>query len=517
MTRQTIGDPSRFALQFRLVDDPDAGGSALRRASWGELAIWVAGVNLTLARTPTQITTDAAVVPLLPVVEWLARSWNPLLHEERPPRPWPRGTVSAASWRMDVLRRTPSSDDDLLDLLAEREAFWGRHGLGSALADFRVPDLHIRRLGESVELSWDDREWRSVPLGVSLAERPGRAILPAEEVAEVLHRWALAVLDAVATTAPLDHAATTELEGLRGQLVDLRQPAHRPARLQWMAGVDLTAAAVRLRKLAGVVGGEVQDTVRALLDATAPQGGLVARATLPALLFRSASPRLSEDDLAILVRLAGASGGEATTAFTSLRARAPVPAHLEAVTMDGVERAHVVREVLGLADAQPLVDADDLETVLLPRLGVEVEDVHLDDTGVDGIAIAAPDRAPLIAINGSGRFARTPWGRRMTLAHELCHLLYDADDRGLVGVVSNPWADAATERRANAFAVTLLAPEAALAAVLPQAPARWTRQALRAAMERLGIGVTTLTWQLQNLGWISDSDRRSWVEELSAA
>lgn len=99
----------------------------------------------------------------------------------------------------DACRGRPSVDrrrspPELESLLRDRDAYWRRHGLGSALTAFRIPDLHLRRRGEAIELSWDDREWRSVPTGITLAERPGFALMPALEVAELL--FAARVIDA---------------------------------------------------------------------------------------------------------------------------------------------------------------------------------------------------------------------------------------------------------------------------------------------------------------------------------
>ena len=103
----------------------------------------------------------------------------------------------------------------------------------------------------------------------------------------------------------------------------------------------------------------------------------------------------------------------------------------------------------------------------------------------------------------------------MTLAHELCHLLYDLEDDGRVGVVSNPWAPQAMERRANAFAAMLLMPREALRSVLPREPRDWSIDGLREAMATLGVGKSALTWHMYNLGLItSPSEREAWLDEL---
>jgi hypothetical protein len=241
------GERSRFALGHLLLADPDE-GPWLRRKSWGRLQSWVAGHNLTLGHSPDGGSVDAAEVPLLPVVEWLAREWDPLLHEERLPRP--SRALSAASWRIEALARLPPSAAELDALLDEREAYWQRHGLGSALSGFRVPDLHVRRCGEDVELSWDDREWRTVPSGMRLAERPGHARLPAKEVAAVLMGFAEDVLDRLAEVAGEVAEATAQLADLRARLRAHAEGDRDVERLRWFAGVNIDAAA-RARPLAG--------------------------------------------------------------------------------------------------------------------------------------------------------------------------------------------------------------------------------------------------------------------------
>jgi hypothetical protein len=121
---RTIGDVTRFALAFELRADPDAGGAPAERASWGAFQVWVGGRNLTAGRADGA-SVDVAEVPLLPIVRWLVQTWDPLLHEERLPRP---GFLSsAASWRMDSLASVPEDDGELYNLrklsVSERDAW----------------------------------------------------------------------------------------------------------------------------------------------------------------------------------------------------------------------------------------------------------------------------------------------------------------------------------------------------------------------------------------------------------
>jgi Zn-dependent peptidase ImmA (M78 family) len=504
---RTIGQEARFALAFELRSDPDEGGDPAERASWGAFQVWVAGRNLTAGRAEG-VSLDAAEIPLLPVVRWLVNEWDPLLHEERLPRPDYLGP--AASWRMDALESMPEREDELDRLLDDRDAWWHRHGLGSALPEYRVPDVHIRRMGTNAEISWDDREWRTVPRGVRIVESPGAALLPIQEVAHVLFDWSSAVL-AELQEAP---AACPVALDLQRRLSRVERGSDPLQRLKWTAGPAVEQAARRLRKMLGVTQGPVDETVRYLLGIRERAStGLVTPLTVPAMLCRSASPSSSNSDLEQLIRLSE-STTEGRASLLDLEHHAPPPFVPMAITHDGYERAQEFRRALGIPEELPLTQSHDLEQILLPRLGVRVADVRLEDSRVDGVAILHPGRMPLIGVNLSGRFASKPWGRRMTLAHELCHLLHDLDDDGRVGIVSNPWAPQTMERRANAFAAMLLMPRAAVEAVLPRQPRDWTSQALHEAMGTLGVGKTTLVYHLYNLGTISHSERDAWLDEL---
>ena len=67
---------------------------------------------------------------------------------------------------------------------------------------------------------------------------------------------------------------------------------------------------------------------------------------------------------------------------------------------------------------------------------------------------------PLVAINTECPDAVGPSGRRITLAHELCHLLFDRSRMQSFARFEGGAAesDRLIEMRANAFAVELLAP-----------------------------------------------------------
>ena len=78
------GDTSAFALKIAFMDDPDEGQGASEDVyrSWGAFQIWVDGWNL-CAHQEEGERVESAHWYLLPLLEWFASRWNPLLHEER--------------------------------------------------------------------------------------------------------------------------------------------------------------------------------------------------------------------------------------------------------------------------------------------------------------------------------------------------------------------------------------------------------------------------------------------------
>lgn len=502
-----IGDRAKFALAFQLCDDPDLGSRPELHESWGALQIWINGLNITTGVTASGQAVDSAECPLLPLAEWFLKNWDALFHEERLPT---RDSVaSSAEWYTNVLY---SEIDELKfeALLDQRFAWWSRHGLGAALPDFRIPDVHFRRRDEDVEISWSDTEWRDLRQGVQLSVQPGVSSVPVECVCDAIEEWCRAVLEQL--------RAKIKVEYLIDQLHEIRSDARTLPRLQLAAGLHgLEAAARGIRRLAGLADGDITPTVKQLLGLSKPKKGQsYATLTVPVLLFRSAQPNLVEADLQCLMRLVDEMEQGRSPRFDEVHQPTRCPVVKELATQSGYGLARTLRQQLNLPLAQPLMFDYDLEGSIVPGLGVDIRDVTLADRGVEGVAIWLPDRLPRIAINTTGRFSSMPWGRRMTIAHELCHLISDGTSQIGVGMVSNAWAPYLLERRANAFAAMFLAPPAAIEKFLDPESDRWQRRDLANAMRRLGIGATTLCRHLHNLGWISLEETLAWIEQLAS-
>lgn len=95
---------------------------------------------------------------------------------------------------------------------------------------------------------------------------------------------------------------------------------------------------------------------------------------------------------------------------------------------------------------------------VLRMLAVPIGQVRLTDQQVRGVVIGYPRAAPHVLTNRTCEYNSKTNSRRFTLAHELCHVLYDQGQTRPLGILDGPWAELIIEQRANAFAAWFLMP-----------------------------------------------------------
>ncbi|MCA9557471.1 MAG: ImmA/IrrE family metallo-endopeptidase [Myxococcales bacterium] len=178
------------------------------------------------------------------------------------------------------------------------------------------------------------------------------------------------------------------------------------------------------------------------------------------------------------------------------------------VWRDGRRLAQDLRAQLGLGN-EPIPSM----RALCERLHITViETVDLPEW-VNAMCLADPHHGPAVVLNLLGR-NDAPLPRRYTLAHELCHVLYDRHEREPLRKLDRDSAVYDREKpdvevRADAFAVHLLAPEAAVAHLWRELEGRGTPVGtrLRAMVERFGISISAARSHALNLGLL---DRTQW-------
>lgn len=153
---------------------------------------------------------------------------------------------------------------------------------------------------------------------------------------------------------------------------------------------------------------------------------------------------------------------------------------------------------------------------VIEPLGVVLLMVDLPDD-IDAFCLSGRETGAVIAVNRASRHARNAFGRRMTWAHELCHVLFDRPklagmkrfctvsyEVGAPRAVRDP--EDEIERRARAFAVWLLAPRLAMHAVCDRARRDPPERRVRAVMECFGIGYWAARSHLQNVNRMGLAD-----------
>ncbi len=497
------GDTSRFALKMSFVaDTSEIPIEADMAASWGSFEVWINGANL-CAHVEEGETVEAVHWYLLPLLEWLASNWNPMLHEERPPVRNAGEDAVASLYRTRFAGAT-ANKERALEHENEWYAWRQRHGLHAAREGGLFPEVFLRRWADKVEASWSNRPSPGSPQGFSFLVSHGRALLAPEDVAAALH----AVIRAGAEQLTAWEPTSERLALLLATVKELKQPSkQRTDRLNWLFslsldGGDQGGSWEAVKGLFRTTSGKVR---RAILEPTGT--GLVIHGSSHAvLLFGSVSPTVDPSDALLLANLLIElfdERGESTalTDVVEALALAPVEGTPWEQGYEFAERAH---DALAL-DGHGSIDMDEL---LVDRLGVRVSTSTLRDPRLRGIAIAGPQHHPAVIPNDSHPRNRSYEGRRFTLAHELCHLLIDRRAGRRLAIASGPWAPIDIEQRANAFAAYfLMPPERVQQVIADLTEPLGSASGVRYVAETFGTSPRATLEHLYNLGFVDEFER----------
>ena len=494
------GDTSAFAIKIAFMDDPDEGQGAPADVSlsWGAFQIWVNGWNL-CAHLEEGERVESAHWYLLPLLEWFVREWNPLLHEERLP-------CKAADEAWTGLRETrfppPALDEgEEAEWESSWHGWWSRHSIQAAREGGIFPDVFFRRFQDSIEVSWGDSRSQGVPNHVTFAQRPGAVRFEPTSVAEPLYE----VLEGAAAHLSSVAPRSTRIADLKRAIRRLRA-RQQDSRVMWLAGLGVDEDTVRQgwsrfkRRIAAF--SRAQQNV---LTATSGDSALVVEGSChAALMFGTMAPNVTKSDVMVLaeslLRLTSPDGDPEPMAR---RCRAdPIGNSPEPPWQQGYWLAEELHD-----DLDVCTDGEPVDVVaILERLEVDVAEAGLSDESIRGVAIAGPRHRSGIVWNRNNHFNADARGRRFTLAHELCHLLFDRSVGQRLAVASGPWALPSLEQRANAFAAMLLMPtETVRTVVAGMNEPIDSRQGVESVADRLETGFSATLWHLRNLGFVHDS------------
>ena len=439
---KTFGDKASFALELYHVPDSVVGTEPEESTrSWGELRLWVSDVNLCDLRLETVdgvVGVQEVQWFLAPLFRWIVENWMPLLHEKRLPPGGRVGDSRPRSARSAYLSMLESAGDDLERFSSWQD--WGkRHSLRTASEGGILPDVFFQRMEDDIELSWGDRVQPGAESAIFVAE-DGVARAPVDRVAESL-------CSAVEWFFEQEKIKESRwADSLAKQWKDISSRPAGLSALSWYLDSSpepkkLTETFMNALKNLGRVPSLAEKSWWGTLSAEVA-------------MFGDLSPNISEQAAAILL---AEYFGACTDTFGSDELNKLVSDKPAWATSSPWHNGYsLALDVLESVDPEPDASATQIE-VMLEKLGVRVRELDLGEQGPRGVALAGDNLWPTILVN-MDNVRNKHRGKRFTVAHELCHILFDQSRARPLAHSSTPWASPSVEQRANAFAAMLLMP-----------------------------------------------------------
>ena len=507
------GDTSRFALRMAFARDPDHGrGTELEIGlSWGGIQLWVEGKNL-CAHQEEGEPINSVHWYLLPVIEWFVQHWNPLFHEER----LPSKNAGDTAWASLRTTRFPPSAIEADEQRASNweeawQAWWARHALRAAREGGLFPDVVLRRIRDLVEVSWGPARGQGMLQHFDFVYAgPGSCRLPPAAIAEPLYEVLSSASTYLLSLAP----ESRRLNELCSALDDLKALAEPNQRLMWLAGLGTDEQAVQTgwqRALETL--SEIADAPRRAMLNPSEESTLVINGSChAALMFGSLAPTVDAEDVLCLARTMvdlyspdGEPDGTHSIAGTT---------PCQETMCTAWSQGYLLAEELHQSFDMQFVESEFVNIHgLIEFLGISISEARLSDRQIRGVSISGPQHKPGIMVNADHPANQSASGVRFTLAHELCHLLFDREKGRQLAIASGPWAPRDVERRANAFAAMLLMPPCLVHRIVAGLSVPiGTLVGVTTVAEKLQTSVSSVFHHMKNLGFIDETEQQ-WIED----
>ncbi|MEU8268684.1 ImmA/IrrE family metallo-endopeptidase [Sphaerisporangium sp. NPDC049002] len=516
------GNTDIFAFRLAFMPDPDSGTGATgeEATSWGSFQLWVEGQNLCAHISQGELLQRTHWY-LLPLLEWLAEHWNALLHEEKLPN---RNVEEAAATALIMTRNAPALAEEAETVAWEEEWYeWHqRHALRAARSGGLIPNIVIRRFRDSIEVSWDDEPISGAPTGFRHSAATGVSYFYPEQVADPLYE----VLQAAAEHLMSMNPGSERVATLREKIESLRLPGQHDSRLNWLAGLRT------LPPLPGRIQGSLleddmrsrwEEIIAALKSSGNNEGAqaalsveesplVIAGSCHAALLFSSLSPTVAREDVRTLASvLLEQYSRQATVNSLDELSEHVLPNLTVPAWEQGYELAEIIHADMGDAFPDGWVDV----AGLLEQLGVTIVSRKLQDLNIRACSMVGPHHRPTIVHNTTSSFFASRNAQRFSMAHELCHLLFDRSRGQKLAIASGAWAPRSIERRANAFAAMFLMPTRLVQQAIADAPDPITDlEGITAIAARLRVSRRAAIEHLYNLTLMTDFDRDELLSQV---
>jgi Zn-dependent peptidase ImmA (M78 family) len=398
-------------------------GIVVEESQW---TIWSGRRRLSLWRSRGDGTSGGESLPLESLDRfciWLARQWFAIAFGDvRPERM--RELRAAAARAYEDVRLIQRNADEVVS------AWWAQHAIRAA--DEELPNVFLERQADDIVISWDAGPAPSRFYSI----RSGEEVLPVNFAIPVLRdlvrdRLQSAQLDGAERSHLLNAVSDDAEHGYA--LVSRYTPS---VDKHWL-------------------------NRHGFLDDDARYFGAVGTSRHPVigLLRTSQDSAICAEDLEHVLALLEPSAWDSYEHLLEAAQGISTGVEVHEPWESGYRLASFIREKLGKSPAEAL----DVEQVARD-LAISVADLSMSDRAILGVCVGSPAYVPMVILNLACPDANGPSGRRITIAHELCHLLFDRSRMLSLARFEGRGAnsDRIIEMRANAFAVELLAPQSIL-------------------------------------------------------
>lgn len=465
-----FGDTGEFAISISF-----GGGKS---HTWGGLALWVKGRCLTDAVDTGGTFSQTIQWDISDVLVWFRSAAVRLANEEPLPTLGALSSIQddfrvrdACEW-VDLTETAPAtlSDENEDDWFLKRSEWRNHHSLRRAAHDVALPNVYFRRLGDRVEVSWDNETWAAPRPDLRFVERRGTEFISASTFAEVLRD---VLSDMAVVLRERDSVLST----------NLTEPPIDPSDWRWLVHAS-TAAAIR-RDLPDLA---------AQLDQHALQSrnGIYVPHSKETLVLRQAQ-LVDRADIDALLEVVRRTPDRAVSSTIRRLTHRSTPSSVQP-WKEGYERALEVREVLNWGN-KPMPEPK----AWLMEQHVEVDERRLP-SAITLLSVVTPDERATIATNPRASARRH---REVAYGTALAHLLLDVDPIAVDGQWEH-WPSAA---RARAFAVMLQVPSTGVRSLLPGGQVKDVED-VRRIMDHFNSGPAATTHHLRNLRFIPTDERR---------
>jgi Zn-dependent peptidase ImmA (M78 family) len=473
--QRQFGDQGEFAMGVSLGDDPYPSGDEDRDLSWGSLEVWIRGRCLT-ASVCSGSVSQGVRWSTLPVLEWLLEVGIRLVNEDPYPR-FSKGTDvgDGAGWYNATLSPPMLSADEERRWFLRRSEWRHHHALRRAAEDVALPNVVFKRLGDHVEVSWDNEAWGAPRRDLQFVEKRGRDLVSAAAFGSVVREALVEVLAELAKKGSSERLRTlaSRAAGFEASAEDWRWLVHRPT-------------AEIIRDQMSQLCARLDQATRLSAD------GLYVPHTPETRVLRHV--RLDRRvDIEAVLRAAALLPDRPMAATLQALVR-PRPAASVSPWDEANEYAERVRDALGWG-VDPLPDLATwmpAQHVLIPS----------DDLGLPAAVALFSERTEearaMVHVNPRASRMRRETG----LATALGHILLDDQPVSVDG----DWEHWPTSARARAFGVALTLPEDGVRDLL-RGTSSIGADEVRAVMHAYRAGPWSTTYRLKNLGLITRDEQ----------